>query len=84
MIEILLPYLSTGHTTTTGMFSVFADAAVTSANVATVLACLAQASGHLDGVDGEEVMSNSNSVSKVCRMCSEWWWVGDPANLGLI
>lgn len=67
-IEILFSYLTTGHTTTTGVFSVLPNAAVTSADVATVLACLAEASRHRDGVDEEEVMSNS--VLKVYRMCS--------------
>lgn len=52
-IEILFPYLTTGHTTTTGMLPVFSDATVTGTDVATVLASLAESGRHLDSRDAE-------------------------------
>jgi hypothetical protein len=48
----LVTYLTTGHTTTTGMLSVLSNATVASANVTTVLPCLAESGGHIDGDNG--------------------------------
>jgi hypothetical protein len=88
----LLPYLTTGHTTTTGMLSVLADATVTGADVATVLSGLTETGRHLDGtvwygtvlmLTGELVMSDSAIVSRrdglqkvFLAAASEVEWVG--------
>jgi len=47
----LFTYLTTGHTTTTRMLSVLSNATVSSADVATVLPCLAESGRHLDSVN---------------------------------
>ncbi len=56
------PYLATGHTTTTGVLSVLANAAVASTDVATVFACLAKSGRHLDGVGVEDVVDSLQNV----------------------
>lgn len=58
----MFPYLATSHTTTTRMLPVLTDATVTSTDVATVLACLAQSGRHIDYVEPEEMVSDSAVV----------------------